>query len=197
MNNDIKERAKEIVSGLTLRQKAQLLYGRDFWFVRGSLASEELPDIMVTDGPSGLRKQLGKPDMLGIHASVPATAFPTASCIACSWDPALAEEMGKAMGEECVKEDVAVLLGPGANHKRDPLCGRNFEYSRRTRCSRANSRRRSSAAYSRRAWGPLSNTSRATPARTRECTATASSMNAPSVRYISSSTRSPSRNRSP
>ena len=128
MNNDIRERAKEIVSGLTLRQKAQLLYGRDFWFVRGSLASEQLPDIMVTDGPSGLRKQLGKPDMLGIHASVPATAFPTASCVACSWDPALAEEMGKAMGEECVKEDVAVLLGPGANHKRDPLCGRNFEY---------------------------------------------------------------------
>lgn len=128
MRYPVQERVKSILKSLTLKQKARLLYGKDFWYVRGSEADKRLPDIMLTDGPSGLRKQEGKADMLGIHAGVPATAFPTASCLACSWDEALVREMGEAMARECVKEGVSVLLGPGVNHKRDPLCGRNFEY---------------------------------------------------------------------
>lgn len=79
----LETKARVIVSEMTLRQKAYILYGRDFWYVRGSLAQEDLFDIMLTDRPSGLRKQTGKADMLGIHESIPATAFPTASCIAC------------------------------------------------------------------------------------------------------------------
>lgn len=124
----MEERVNAILRSLTLKQKARLLYGRDFWYVRGSAADERLPDVMLTDGPSGLRKQEGLADILGIHRSVPATAFPTASCIACSWDEALMRETGAALARECIRENVFVVLGPGVNHKRDPLCGRNFEY---------------------------------------------------------------------
>jgi beta-glucosidase len=87
-----------------------------------------IPDIMVTDGPHGLRKQMGTEDNLGINKSVPATCFPTASATACSWDRGLMGEIGKALAEECLQEGVSVLLGPGMNIKRSPLCGRNFEY---------------------------------------------------------------------
>ena len=121
-------RIREILSEMTVRQKASLLYGRDFWFIRGSEANQSLPDIMMTDGPHGLRKQCGESDMIGMNESVPATAFPSGATTACSWDPDLLQKIGEALGEECVKENVAVLLGPAVNHKRDPLCGRNFEY---------------------------------------------------------------------
>jgi beta-glucosidase len=124
----MEKRIKETLSRLSLKQKANLLYGKRFWYIHGSDADESLPDIMVTDGPTGLRKQEGEADMLGLFGSIPATAFPTASCAACSWDDELLYKMGEAMGKECVKENVTVLLGPGVNHKRDPLCGRNFEY---------------------------------------------------------------------
>lgn len=87
-----------------------------------------IPEIMVTDGPHGLRKQAGTSDHLGLNASVPATAFPTAAATACSFDRELIYEMGEALGEMCQQEDVAVILGPGTNIKRSPLCGRNFEY---------------------------------------------------------------------
>ena len=119
--------AKEIVAQLTLEEKAALCSGADFWNTKG-LARFELAPAMVTDGPHGLRKQASDRDHLGINNSVPATCFPPACASACSFDRALLHEMGNALAEECLQEDVSVLLGPGANIKRSPLCGRNFEY---------------------------------------------------------------------
>lgn len=120
-------KAKEILQQMTLKEKAELCSGSDFWHTKG-VERLGIDKIMVTDGPHGLRKQAGESDHLGINESVPATCFPTAATIACSFDTELLEEMGKALGEECLQEEVAVLLGPGANIKRSPLCGRNFEY---------------------------------------------------------------------
>ena len=119
--------AKEILAQLTLEEKASLCSGANFWYLKG-IPRVGLPSIMVTDGPHGLRKQAGSADHLGISESVPATCFPTAATTACSFDESLLEEMGEALGEECQKEQVAVILGPGVNIKRSPLCGRNFEY---------------------------------------------------------------------
>lgn len=117
----------EILSKLTLEQKANLCSGVDFWH---TAAYEEtgLPDIMVSDGPHGLRKQDEEADHLGAAESIKAICFPTASAMACSFDKELLQTVGDALGEECVAEGVAVLLGPGTNMKRSPLCGRNFEY---------------------------------------------------------------------
>jgi len=116
-----------ILSKMTLEQKADLCSGIDFWH---TAAVEELglPSIMVSDGPHGLRKQEEKVDHLGVAESIKAICFPTASAMACSFDRELLHTVGSALGEECVAEDVAVLLGPGINMKRSPLCGRNFEY---------------------------------------------------------------------
>ena len=83
---------------------------------------------MMTDGPHGLRKQTGETDHLGINKSVPATCFPSSAAVCNSWDETLMRQIGAALGQECKQEQVAVLLGPGANLKRSPLCGRNFEY---------------------------------------------------------------------
>ncbi len=118
---------KEILSKMTLEQKANLCSGVDFWH---TAAYEELglPDIMVSDGPHGLRKQDEEADHLGANESIKAICFPTASAMACSFDKELLHTVGDALGEECVAEGVAVLLGPGINMKRSPLCGRNFEY---------------------------------------------------------------------
>ncbi len=88
----------------------------------------EIPSIMLTDGPHGLRKQKGEADHIGLNESVKATCFPSAAATACSWDRELMGEIGQALAEECLHENVAVILGPGANIKRSPLCGRNFEY---------------------------------------------------------------------
>ncbi len=120
-------KAKELVDQMTLEEKASLCSGLDFWHMKG-VERLGLPSLMVTDGPHGLRKQAGDADHLGINESVPATCFPTASATAGSFDTELMREIGVALGEECQQEDVAVLLGPGANIKRSPLCGRNFEY---------------------------------------------------------------------
>ena len=87
-----------------------------------------IPSMFCSDGPHGIRKQEGDGDHLGLNASVPATCFPTAATVANSWDPELGEEIGKALGEEAVALNVNVILGPGLNVKRNPLCGRNFEY---------------------------------------------------------------------
>ena len=117
----------EIVEKLTLEQKAKFVSGFDYWH----LESDEtlgLPQIMVTDGPNGLRKQNPNGDGVGLGNSYPATAFPNSATLSCSWDPDLIEREGKALGEECLKERVSVLLGPGTNIKRAPTCGRNFEY---------------------------------------------------------------------
>ena len=117
----------EVIKTLTLEEKASLLQGASFWYTQ-DIPDKGVPAIMMTDGPHGLRKQTGETDHLGIHMSVPATCFPSAAAMACSWDTALMEKVGAALGEECLKEGVSVLLGPGVNIKRSPLCGRNFEY---------------------------------------------------------------------
>ncbi|QQO08873.1 glycoside hydrolase family 3 C-terminal domain-containing protein [Breznakiella homolactica] len=121
------KKAKELAAQMTVEEKAGLCSGSDFWHTKG-VERLGLSRIMVTDGPHGLRKQEGSSDHLGINRSVPATCFPTAAATACSFDPALLREIGEALGEECLQEDVAVILGPGVNIKRSPLCGRNFEY---------------------------------------------------------------------
>ncbi len=120
---------KEIISKLTLEEKAALCSGKDFWHLV-DVARLGIPSIMVTDGPHGLRKQNQEKTAAGdvLGNSAPATCFPTASATASSWDIELIGEMGKALGDECLKENVSVLLGPGVNMKRSPLCGRNFEY---------------------------------------------------------------------
>ena len=120
-------KARELVSQMTLEEKASLCSGKDFWNMKG-IERFGLPEIMLTDGPHGLRKQEAAADHLGLNESVPATCFPTASATACSFDQDLLFEMGSTYAEECEQENVAVALGPGINMKRSPLCGRNFEY---------------------------------------------------------------------
>ncbi len=117
----------EILEQMTLEEKASLCSGLDFWNMKG-IARLGLPSIMLTDGPHGVRKQDMEAEKIGLGNSIEATCFPTASMTASSWDPYLIEGMGEALGKECKQEDVAVLLGPGVNMKRSPLCGRNFEY---------------------------------------------------------------------
>ncbi len=117
----------EIIAKLNLEQKCALLSGAGTFTTRGC-PKAGVPSITLSDGPNGVRKQAGAADHLGLNPSVPATCFPTAATVACSWNPALGEEIGRAMGEEAAAQEVAVLLGPGLNTKRSPLCGRNFEY---------------------------------------------------------------------
>ena len=117
----------EIIAKLNLEQKCALLSGAGTFTTRGC-PKAGVPSITLSDGPNGVRKQAGAADHLGLNPSVPATCFPTAATVASSWDPALGEEIGRAMGEEAAAQEVAVLLGPGLNTKRSPLCGRNFEY---------------------------------------------------------------------
>ena len=112
---------------LTLEEKASLTSGADFWTTK-AVERAGVPAMMLTDGPHGLRKQAGASDHLGLNESVPATCFPPAVALGSSWDAELAERVGEALGVESVIEDVAVILGPGINIKRSPLCGRNFEY---------------------------------------------------------------------
>ncbi|MGC9063654.1 MAG: beta-glucosidase [bacterium] len=114
---------KKIVSQMTLEEKASLCSGLDMWHTK-SIERLGIPSIMMTDGPHGLRKQAGE----AFFNSIPATCFPTASCLACSWDRSLIEKVGKAIGVECQAEGVSIILGPAVNIKRSPLCGRNFEY---------------------------------------------------------------------
>lgn len=115
------------VSGLTLEEKASLTSGGDFWNTT-PVERAGIPSIRVADGPHGLRKQRGGGDHLGIGESVPATCFPPAAGLSSSWDAELVERVGRALGVEASIEQVGVLLGPGVNIKRSPLCGRNFEY---------------------------------------------------------------------
>lgn len=117
----------DVIAKLNLEQKCALLSG-DTVFTTRAYQKAGIPAITLSDGPNGVRKQAGAADHLGLNPSVPATCFPTAATVACSWDPALGEQIGQAMGEEAAAQEVAVLLGPGLNTKRSPLCGRNFEY---------------------------------------------------------------------
>ena len=117
----------EILQKLSLEQKCALLSGKNTWQTQ-DYPKQGVPAIWLSDGPNGLRKQAGAADHLGLNPSVPATCFPTAATMANSWDPALGEEVGRALGEETAANRVNVLLGPGLNVKRSPLCGRSFEY---------------------------------------------------------------------
>jgi beta-glucosidase len=123
----MKRNIKEILSQMTIEEKASLCSGLDFWRTK-PIERLGIPSIMMTDGPHGLRKQDESADHLGLMDSVPATCFPSAAGLASSWNRELIEEVGQALGEECQAENVAIILGPGANIKRSPLCGRNFEY---------------------------------------------------------------------
>ena len=124
---EIQEKIKSLIQQMTLIEKASLCSGKDFWYLKG-IERLGIPSIMVTDGPHGLRKQAGEADHVGLNESVPATCFPTASALAATWNRDLIYQVGRALGEECRQEKVGVILGPGANIKRSPLCGRNFEY---------------------------------------------------------------------
>lgn len=115
------------VSGLSLEERAQLLAGESHWKTYAA-PSAGIPSLLLSDGPHGLRKQEGAQDCMGVAESRPATCFPTASALACSFDPELVERVGAAIGEEARRQGVDVVLGPGVNIKRHPLCGRNFEY---------------------------------------------------------------------
>lgn len=120
---------KNLVSQMTLEEKAAMCSGADFWH---TCAVERMgvPATVVSDGPHGLRKQpeevLG--DHLGLNDSIDAVCFPAACATACTFDRELLYEMGQTLGRECQAENVSVLLGPAVNIKRSPLCGRNFEY---------------------------------------------------------------------
>ncbi len=116
-----------LLKKLTLEEKCAPLSGAETFKTRG-MPELGIPQIWLSDGPHGLRKQAGESDHLGLNPSVPATCFPTASAVANSWDAALGEEIGAALGEEAAAQEVSVVLGPGLNMKRNPLCGRSFEY---------------------------------------------------------------------
>lgn len=118
---------EKIIKQMTLKEKCKLLCGRDVWSTN-PVESAGVPSIVLSDGPSGVRRQLGKGDQLGFNESEKATCFPSAATVANSWDLKLAQEVGEALGREASAQEVDVLLGPGLNTKRSPLCGRNFEY---------------------------------------------------------------------
>ena len=115
---------RQIVDSMSLDEKIRLLAGRDAWHTQ-PIESASLPSVMLTDGPHGLRKQ---EEGFGLNGSIPSTCFPPACLMAASWDEVMVESVGSAIGEECAAEDVSIILGPGVNIKRSPLCGRNFEY---------------------------------------------------------------------
>jgi beta-glucosidase len=118
---------KEMISKMTLEDKVKLCSGADFWGTE-EMGAYGIPKIYCSDGPNGLRRQLGEADHLGVNNSEPATCFPAACTTGSTWNPELAEEIGKAIGEEALELQTDVVLGPGVNIKRNPLCGRNFEY---------------------------------------------------------------------
>ena len=123
----MKRDVKKIISEMTLEEKAGMCSGKDFWHLKGA-ERLEIPAVMVSDGPHGLRKQAEEADHLGLNESIKAVCFPTACATACSFDRDLLEEMGERIGDECQAENLSVILGPAVNIKRSPLCGRNFEY---------------------------------------------------------------------
>lgn len=118
---------QDIIEKMTIEEKAAFLSGKGEWQTR-DFERLGIPSIFCSDGPHGIRKQAGAGDHLGLNASLPATCFPTAATIANSWNTELGETLGETLGEEAMAEGVNVLLGPGLNIKRSPLCGRNFEY---------------------------------------------------------------------
>lgn len=118
---------QDLINKMTLEEKAAFLSGKNVWQTR-DFPRLDIPSIFCSDGPHGIRKQAGAGDHLGLNASLEATCFPTAATVANSWDEQLGEEIGIALGEEAAAQEVNIVLGPGLNMKRSPLCGRNFEY---------------------------------------------------------------------
>ena len=118
---------QDIINQLTLKEKASLISGKDFWQTV-NIDRLNIPSAFLSDGPHGVRRQAAAADHLGLNASIPATCYPTAATMANSWDPKLGEVLGQKLGQEAAVQKVNVLLGPGTNMKRHPLCGRNFEY---------------------------------------------------------------------
>ena len=125
--NFMKRKHQDILDQLTLEEKASLVSGKDFWQTV-NIDRLNIPSAFLSDGPHGVRRQAAAADHLGLNASIPATCYPTAATMANSWDPELGEGLGKRLGQEAAVQKVNVLLGPGVNMKRNPLCGRNFEY---------------------------------------------------------------------
>lgn len=123
----MKRNLKELIGKMTLAEKAGLCSGLDFWHTK-PVPRLGIPSVMVSDGPSGLRKQDMAGDHLGVNDSIKAVCFPSGCLTACSFDTELMRGMGEILGDECQAEDVSVILGPAINIKRSPLCGRNFEY---------------------------------------------------------------------
>ena len=119
--------AEQVLQEMTLEEKAAFCSGRDFWHTK-AVERLSVPSVMMCDGPHGLRKQEGEGDHLGINKSIETVCYPTASALAASFDRDVMKRLGEALGQECQAENVAMLLGPGLNIKRSPLCGRNFEY---------------------------------------------------------------------
>lgn len=124
---NISEKTEQLLEALTIEEKAALLSGKNVWETQ-DIPRLQIPSAVCSDGPSGVRRQAGKGDHLGLNASLPATCFPSAATVANSWDVELAEQIGTALGQEASALGVDFLLGPGLNIKRSPLCGRNFEY---------------------------------------------------------------------
>src|SRR3954451_13047965 len=121
------EETRRRIAELTLEEKASLVLGADIWHTAG-VERLGIPRLTLSDGPHGLRRQPEGGDHVGIGGSLPATCFPTAAALGSSFDPGLVRRVGEALGEEAVAQRVDVVLGPGINIKRSPLCGRNFEY---------------------------------------------------------------------
>ena len=117
------DRIKELISKMTLEEKASLCSGADNWHTK-EIKRLNIPSVMMVDGPHGLRKQEGETDHLGLNESVKAVCFPAACATASSFDVDLMERMGETLGAECQAENVSILLGPAVNIKRSPLCGR-------------------------------------------------------------------------
>lgn len=126
-DEELNKRVDEIVNQMTREDKIAFCSGRDFWHTK-KFDKYGIPELMLADGPNGLRKQDGRGDKPGLQESVPATCFPTAVTAAQTWNRKLLYAEGRAIGEEAKEEQVGVVLGPGVNIKRNPLCGRNFEY---------------------------------------------------------------------
>lgn len=118
---------QQVIKSLSIAEKASLCTGGDFWHTR-AIENKKIPAVMMCDGPHGLRKQQGEADHMGINASIETVCYPTASALGSSFDTALMQTLGEMLADECQAEEVGMLLGPGLNIKRSPLCGRNFEY---------------------------------------------------------------------
>ena len=123
----MEKRIADMVCKLSTQEKIALCSGADFWHTK-AVEKLGLPAVMMCDGPHGLRKQEGDADHLGINQSIETVCYPTASALASSFDTQVLTRLGEALGEECQAEHVGMLLGPGLNMNRSPLCGRNFEY---------------------------------------------------------------------